>query len=84
MAKEQEEKTSFKDVAQMTPEQRAARTHKKSVYSCLQSLHRAIHDAKKAGINIGNVAELDCTLYFDAVRQNEKFDRVGIGSYTGR
>lgn len=84
MAKDKDENASFKDLAQMSPEQRATRTYKKQVYSCLQSLHRAIHEAKKAGIDIGNVAELDCSIYFDAVRQSEKLEYVGIGSYTGR
>ena len=84
MAKEKEEKSSFADVAAMSPEQRSVRTHKKHVYSCLLALHKAIWDAKKAGVDIGNVKDLDCSLYFDAVRVSEKFDRVGMGSYTGR
>lgn len=84
MAKEKEEKTSFADVAAMSPEQRAIRTHKKCIWNCLVALNRAIWEAKKAGVNIGTVADLDCTQYYAAVQQNEKLDRVGMGSYTGR
>jgi len=84
MAKEKEEKSSFSEVAQMSPEQRAERTHKKCVWNGLVNLQRAIHEAKKAGVKIGTVADLDCSQYFEAVRTNEKLDRVGMGAYTGR
>ncbi len=84
MAKDKEEKSGFAEVAQMSPEQRAERTHKKAVWNSLVALNQAIHEAKKAGVNIGNVAELDCAKYFDAVRQNEKLDRVSKGPYEGR
>lgn len=72
------------DITKMTPKQRADRTYKKHVYSCLLALHRAIHDAKKAGVNIGNVADLDCTQYFDAVRISEKLTYEGTAKYMGR
>lgn len=84
MAKEKDENASFKELAQMSPKQRSVRTYKKQVYSCLQSLNQAIREAKKAGVDIGNVAELDCSIYFDAVRQNEKLEYVGLGKYMGR
>lgn len=82
--KDDNESTSFKDVAQMSPEQRATRTYKKQVYNGLVSLHKAIHEAKQAGVNIGNVVDLDCSIYFDAVRQNEKLEYVSMGKYMGR
>ncbi len=84
MAKEKEEKSSFAEVAAMSPDQRAERTHKKRVWNALVALSTAIYDAKKAGIGIGKVADLDVTPYFEAVRTKEKLDVVGIGGYTGR
>ena len=84
MAKDKEEKSSFAEVAAMSPEQRAERTHKKAVWNCLVNLQRSIVEAKRAGVNIGLVADLDCAQYFEAVRTNEKFERVGMGNYTGR
>ena len=53
------ETSSFAEVVQMSSEERAIRTHKKRLYYLLVELNKAIHDAKKAKIDIGKVSELD-------------------------
>ena len=72
------------DITKMTPAQRSERTFKKHVYSCLLALNKAIYDAQKAGVNIGKAAEIDCSLYFDAVRISEKLTLESVGKYMGR
>ena len=84
MKVKEEKGSDFATVAQLSAEERAERTHKKHIWYLMTELNRAIYDAKKAGIKIGKVEELDLTPYFDDVRIKEAFQVVGIGGYMGR
>lgn len=65
------------DLAKMSPEDIAKRTKKLAVYRAMQSLHGALHEAKKSGVPLGNAAELDLKPYFDAVKVEQKLTYSG-------